>query len=167
MRRAILVSAIAAIALAGGCSPFLIGKRVPPPRETRQEPATPAPEGEQEQNAARTPKPFTRPLIVVFCRDAADPMTQFLEMHFTEAEGWEQFEFTGEQLVVRNNGDYVKLVSGRGLIKYGEAAVAVDGSEVAVNGRFLPPGTRLIAVRKDGTLTTVEQPEPRFPGGIN
>ncbi len=103
--------------------------------------------------------------VVVFCEDAMKPMSQFLEMHFPQAKDWSRFEFQGKDksLVVRDNGDYVKLVSGRGLVKYGAVGIAVDGRDVAVKGTFLPPAVRTVAVLADGSLALVEEPEPTFP----
>jgi len=169
MRKIIIcVVALSACLLASGCLGLIVGKSSRPKSSPR---AAPEEEGVwvvPEEEVLRVAPAHTGDgelLVVVFCEDATKPMSQFLEMHFPQAEDWSRFEFQGKDksLAVRDNGEYVKLVSGRGLIKYGTVGIAVDGRDVAVKGAFLPQTVRVIAVLADGSLASVEEPEPTFP----
>ncbi len=169
MRKIIIcVVALSACLLSSGCLGLIVGKSSRPRSSPRTAPEEEglrvAPEGERVRVAPAL-KGDEELFVVVFCEDATKPMSQFLEMHFPQAKGWGRFEFQGKDksLVVRDNGEYVKLVSGRGLIKYGTVGIAVDGRDVAVKGAFLPQTIRVIAVLADGSLASVEEPEPTFP----
>jgi len=164
----VCVVALAACLLSSGCLGLIVGKSSRPkssPRTAPEEEGLRVAPEEERVRVAPALKGAEELFVVVFCEDATKPMSQFLEMHFPQAKGWGRFEFQGKDksLVVRDNGEYVKLVSGRGLIKYGTVGIAVDGRDVAVKGAFLPPAIRVIAVLADGSLASVEEPEPTFP----
>ena len=153
MRNALCGLVIAALLLSSGCRGLIIGSGS---KRTHT-----------SHNAKRTPivhiKGKPKLLVVCFCEDADKPMLQYLEIQFPGTRSWNQISFQGEELLVRNNGDYVKLVSGSGIVRYGDVDIAVNGRDVAIDGAFLPPSTRLMAIQPDGSITPVEEPEPKLP----